>query len=273
MQLTFSMNFLLQDLQSLQRMRQLCSRRGVAALPSRSACTAAGVIWVYLPPLLTMATYYLVFDIIFNMRLGDQAPARTVGVYMIAGMLPWIAFADAISRGMGSLLEAGSALQKNPLPPVLFLTRTVLASGLIFGPLLLAVFLFYGPQHGFAPLALLSFVLLLLLQAVLCWLVGYLLALLAAAVRDTVQITNFILGIGIFLSPVLFPIAMFPQQWQWALWLNPMTPFVLGYQSALLEGALAGTSVWLAIAVWFSLLALVLNGAIGRTREELIDWL
>jgi lipopolysaccharide transport system permease protein len=31
-----------------------------------------------------------------------------------------MAFCDAVSRGMNSLIEAGGLLQKNPLPPVLF---------------------------------------------------------------------------------------------------------------------------------------------------------
>ena len=39
------------------------------------------------------------------------------------GALPWMAFCDAVSRGMSSLIDAGGLLQKNPLPPVLFTTR------------------------------------------------------------------------------------------------------------------------------------------------------
>ena len=71
-------------------------RREMAA---RYAGTAAGVLWAYAQPLLTAAAYYLVFDVVFSMRLGEQAPTRAVGTYLIAGMLPWMAFCEALSRG------------------------------------------------------------------------------------------------------------------------------------------------------------------------------
>ena len=132
------------------------ARREITA---RYAGTAAGVLWAYIQPLLMVAAYYLVFDVVFAMRLGDNAPTTAVGAYLVVGSLPWMAFCDAVSRGMSSLVEAGGVLQKNALPPVLFPAKSVLASMVVFGPLLLALVLGYGPQHGFAP-ALLSMPLL-----------------------------------------------------------------------------------------------------------------
>ena len=86
------------------------TRREVAA---RHAGTAVGVLWPYLQPLLTVAAYYLVFDVVFAMRLGEGAPTHAVGTFLVVGALPWMAFCDAVSRGMNSLIEAGSLLQKN----------------------------------------------------------------------------------------------------------------------------------------------------------------
>ena len=138
---------LLQNIKELVASRQLIAvmtRREVAA---RHAGTAVGVLWPYLQPLLTVAAYYLVFDIVFSMRLGEGAPTHAVGTFLIVGALPWMAFCDAIGRGMSSLLDAGAMLQKNPLPPVLFPVRSVLASSVIFGPLMLLVELCYIPVH------------------------------------------------------------------------------------------------------------------------------
>ncbi|PUA98812.1 lipopolysaccharide transport system permease protein [Acidovorax sp. 107] len=244
-------------------------RREVAA---RHAGTAAGVIWPYLQPLLTVAAYYLVFDVVFSMRLGDGAPARAVGTFLIVGALPWMAFCDAVSRGMNSLLEAGGLLQKNSLPPVLFVTRAVLASALIYGPLLLLIALAYAPLHHFGA-SMLAVPVLLLLLVVLAWLLAYLFAILAAALRDVVQLVGFLLSVGIYLSPILFPLSMFPQGWQWMLWLNPVTMVVVGLQAVLLQGAWPPLTVWGVSAVWLAGLALVLNGVVARSRDQLVDWL
>ena len=216
------------------------ARREITA---RYAGTAAGVLWAYIQPLLMVAAYYLVFDVVFAMRLGDNAPTTAVGAYLVVGSLPWMAFCDAVSRGMSSLVEAGGVLQKNALPPVLFPAKSVLASMVVFGPLLLALVL------------------------------GYALAILAAAVRDTLQIVAFLLSIGIFMSPILFPMAMFPEQWNWVLWLNPMTALVTGYQAVLLQGAWPPASTWLGTLAWILGSALVLEVLLRRSRDQLVDWL
>ena len=266
------MRELMKEAGALWRARNLVwlmARREIAA---RHAGTAAGVLWAYAQPLLMVAAYYLVFDVVFAMRLGEQAPTRAVGTYLIVGMLPWMAFCEALSRGMNSLVEAGSVLQKNALPPALFVARSVLASAVVHAPLMLALALAYTPHHRFA-LALVALLPLLALQWLLCLLWGYVLAILAAALRDTVQLVGFALSVGIFLSPVLFPPHLFPADWRWVLWLNPMTAWVSGYQAVLLQGAWPAWPVWLAAGVWLAVGALLLNVLLRRSRDQLIDWL
>lgn len=267
------MQVLAQELAALWRSRSLAWMLARRDLATRHAAAAGGIVWAYVQPLLIVAAYYLLFDVVFNMRVGDGAvKSRPAGQFLIVGALPWMAFSDAISRGMNSLLEAGSLLQKNALPTVLFPVRAVLASTIVFGPLLLAMALAYAPAHGFAP-PLLAMVPLLALQLALCATLGYLLAVLAAALRDTVQIVTFVLSVGIFLSPVLFPLSMFPENWRWALWLNPMTPFVVAYQAILLDGAWPPLASWLAPAAWLAVSSLLLGVVLGRSREQLVDWL
>lgn len=247
----------------------ILTRREVAA---RHAGTAAGIVWPYLQPLLSVAAFYLVFDVVFAMRLGSGAPTHAVGTFLITGALPWMAFCDAISRGMNSLIDAGSLLQKNPLPPVLFVTRAVLASAVIYGPLMVLMLLAYTPLHRFHA-SVLAFLPLLALQLLLCLLLGYLLAIVAAALRDVVQLVGFILSIGIYLSPILFPVNLFPEQWRWVLWLNPMTAFVRAYQEVLLLGSWPPAASWWVMAMWMSVLAVVLNRVVVRSRDQLVDWL
>ena len=52
-----------------------------------------------------------------------------------------------------------------------------------------------------------------------------------------------------------------------------MTGPILGYQSALLEGAWPPAAVWLAIAAWLAVLAVLLSVALARSRDQLVDWL
>lgn len=247
------------------------TQREIAA---RHAGTAVGVLWSYIQPFLTVAAFYLVFDVVFAMRLGGAEGARShgAGMFLIVGILPWMAFGDALSRGMSSLIEAGSMLQKNPLPPVLFPARSVLASSLVFGPLMVLVALLYVVFNG-AGWAALALPALWLGQFLLSALLAYGLAILAAALRDVTQLVAFFLSVGIYLSPILFPVTMFPESWRWALWLNPMACYVVAYQSVMLYGEWPPLHLWLIALVWLVAAAAVLSVLVRRSRDQLVDWL
>ncbi|MDF1486398.1 ABC transporter permease [Ramlibacter sp. H39-3-26] len=265
---------LLSDVRALWRARSLVAVLTRREVQARYAGSAAGMAWAYAQPLLSIAAYYLVFDVVFSMRVGGAhaGGSSRLGVYLIVGSLPWMAFCDAIARGTSSLVDAGAVLQKNALPPVLFPARTVLATAWVYGPLMLLLALAYLPLHGlragYAALAP-----LLLGQLLLSFLLAYLLAIFAAALRDVIQVVGFWLSVGIFMSPVLFPLTLFPQAWRWVLWLNPMTPLVLGYQAILLEGGWPPAAVWHGLLAWLLALGWLLRLVVRRCRDQLTDWL
>jgi lipopolysaccharide transport system permease protein len=111
------------------------------------------------------------------------------------------------------------------------------------------------------------------LQLLLCLLLGFALAILAAALRDTVQLVGFLLSVGIYLSPILFPLTLFPEAWRWVLWLNPMTALVQGYQEILLRGAWPPLSVWWVTLAWIAATATLLALLVRRSQDQLVDWL
>lgn len=266
------MRYCWQDLCALWRNKALLWIMTRRELASRYAGSAAGILWAYLQPVLMVAAYFLVFDVVFAMRMGENAPTARVGTYLVVGALPWLAFCESLSRGANSLVDAGSLLQKNALPPVLFVARSVLAGWVVFVPLMVSLTVGYLPISGLG-WAHLSLPALLLLQGLLALLMAHVLAILAAAVRDTLQVLAFALSVGIFLSPILFPMSLFPKDWHWVLFANPMTALVLGYQSVLLKGVWPDWTLWVIILGWLLVSAWVLNGLLRRSRDDLVDWL
>ena len=261
-----------QDWRTLLNVRSLLWTMTRRELASRYAGSVAGLFWAYLQPVLVVAAYFLVFDIVFSMRMDASAPTARVGTYLVAGALPWLFFCESVSRGTASLVEAGSLLQKNALPPVLFVARSVLASSVVFVPLMTLLTLAYIPVSGIG-WSMAAMPVLMLLQALLAFLLAHVLSILATAVRDTLQVLTFALSVGIYLSPVLFTINMFPAAWRWVLFVNPMSALVLGYQSVLLKSDWPPLEVWGITLGWMLLLALCLNTLIRRSQDELVDWL
>lgn len=260
------------DIAVLIRMRALLVVLTRRELNARFAGSIGGIIWAWIQPALTIASYYVVFDLVFAMRLGEHAPAERVGTFLIVGMIAWMAFAEMTQRGMNSLVDVGGLLQKNPLPPALFPARSILATATVFFPLFILVTVAYWPMHH-GSLAIVAMLPLLFLQTMTAWLLAYLLAILMAALRDVAQIVAFVFSVGVFAAPILFPLTMFPERWRWVLWLNPITPYVLSYQNILLNGQWPSPSSWLAIACTMAVIAVILNIVIGRSRDQLVDWL
>ncbi len=263
---------LAEEVRAAYRLRRLLTVMVGRDLAARHAGAVFGRAWVVGQPLLMLGAYFLLFDVVLGARLGDVAPQRGMGVFLIAGMLPWMAFTDAVSRAMTSLVEAGPLLQKNPLPPVLFPLRSTLASLVSYGPLMLLLWLAYAPYHGFA-WPVLAVPVLILAQFAMIFVLGYLLAVLVAAMRDVQQLVGFLLAAGLFLTPILFSFEMFPESFRWVLWLNPMTPIVLAFQSLLLQGSWPVTEAFMVLAAWFAVLALMLAVAVERSHDHLVDWL
>lgn len=259
----------------LWQARRLLAVMTTRDLRSRFAGSAGGLLWAWAQPALGIAAYYLVFDVVFALRAGQAGggvePPR-LGAFLIVGMLAWMAFSDAAQRAMGSLVEAGALLQKNPLPPALFPARAALASAAVFAPLQLALALAYWPMHHGAA-ALLALPLLVLGQALLAWQLGCLLAVLTAALRDVAQVAAFAFSVGVFAAPILFPMSLFPQRWQALLWLNPMTGWVLAYQHILLQGQWPPLQAWLAMLAWLAALTALASVALRRAGEHIREWL
>lgn len=241
---------------------------------SRYAGSALGAVWAYLQPLLVVACYVLVFDIVFSLRAQHANGNVRLGAYLVAGALPWLTFTEGLGRGASSLLEAGSLLQKNNLPVGVFVLRTALSAVVVYVPLMVAVACGFAYAVGsYASPAWAALPLLLLLHFLLIFILAYIGALLAAASRDVLQVLSFSLAVGIYLSPVLFPMELFPQDWRWVLYANPMTGIVLGYQDLLLAGRWPALITWVSTTVWLLVGGALLTRLLRNSKDQIRDWL
>ena len=58
-----------------------------------------GALWTFLNPLLLMATYAFVFGVVLQDSASARIPpASAIVLYFLAGMLPWLAFSEAVGR-------------------------------------------------------------------------------------------------------------------------------------------------------------------------------
>ena len=189
-----------------------------------------GAGWAILRPLLTMAIFSVVFGALAKMP-SDGLPYP---IFVFAGLLPWGFFAAAVAASANSLVGSSHLVSKVYFPRLIVPFSSIgaaLADLLVATAILLLMMLWYGIGWSWnllaAPLLLAGIVLAALGM-------GTLLAALTVTYRDFTHITPFLLQVWMYVTPVIYPVSLVPREWQWLLYLNPMTALIEGFRSAFL---------------------------------------
>ncbi len=194
-----------------------------------------GLFWTVIHPLLMMVTYYFVFGIVLRTRFsGDTRPSSFV-LYFLAGMLPWLAFSEAVGRSPSVILEHRTFVKKLVFP-VEILPANLAVAGLVselFGALIFTAGMLYFGRPLSATVLYLP--LLVIPQFFFTLGLSWFLAALGVFFRDVGQILGFLLTLWFFLTPICYPEASLPQEWLWLFAQNPLFVLVRNYRRILLE--------------------------------------
>ena len=213
--------------------------------------SVAGLVWTVISPLLLMLTYFFVFALVLKVRFGpgpEAAGPVNFLLYFVCGMLPWLAFSEALARAPSVMLEH-KTLVTRVLFPVEILPVNIACAGLASGFFALLVFLagLLLFRHGIPVTALyLPLVLLpqVLLTIGLCWF----LAALGVFLRDTGQFMSFLLTLWFFATPICYPETALPASTMAVFGKNPVYVMVRCYRAIFLDGTAPpwGMLGWLA---------------------------
>lgn len=219
-----------------------------------------GSFWTVINPLLLMLTYFFVFGVVLRSRLGEDGSRSGFALYFLAGMLPWLAFSEALGRAPTVILEHRNFVKKLKFP-VDTLPVNLVAAGLVtevFATALYFVFLLLF-RHS-APVTALWLPALLIPQILLTLGLSWLMAALGAYFRDLGQINGYLMTMWFFLTPICYSersLESLPHSATLVLAANPMYVLVRGYRAVLLEhqAPLLGPlwKLWLASAAVFVL--------------------
>jgi lipopolysaccharide transport system permease protein len=224
--------------------------------------TVLGFAWAVIQPLATM--------LVFTVFLGRLAKVPSDGipypVFSYLGLLPWMYFANAVTRSGTSLVGNANLLSKVYFPRLLIPlsgTLSALVDFFIAFAILLVLMVGYG-----VPIrpSLFLVVPLTLLTAVAATGIGMWLSALNVQYRDVQHAVPFLMQLWMFATPVVYPASVVPERWQLVFALNPMTGIIEAYRDAALGRPLAWPQ--LAVSSLVAGLALVIGGLEFRRMER-----
>ena len=250
------------DWQELWEFRELLYFLTWRDVKVRYKQTVLGAAWAVLQPLAAM----IVFTIFFGRLAKIPSDGLPYAVFAYTGLLPWTLFANSVSQAGQSLVNQQQLLTKVYFPRM-FMPAAPVAAALVDFALATCVLGGIMAYYRVAPGSLIwLFPLLVLLTVVTALGVGLLLAALTVTYRDFRYVIPFMVQLWLFCTPVVYPVSIVPERWQWLLALNPMGGIVASFRAALIGGPMD----WghLAISSAIAIALLVLGAAYFRRTER-----
>lgn len=255
------------------RERKLIWKLAKNDFKTKFAGSYLGTIWAFVQPVITVLVYWFVFEKALGAasqttRAGIEAPFL---IWLMAGLVPWFFFQDAMNGGTGALLEYNYLVKKvvfkiNILPVVKIISA--LFVHLFFLVVAVLICICYGIYPDWYMLQVVYYAVCMIL-----FVTGLVYATSAIVIffRDMAQIVAIALQIGVWATPIMWNIESpdmaerIPAIVMKILKLNPMYYIVNGYRDALINKVAFWEYPKLTIYFWvFTILVLWIGTAIFK---------
>ena len=201
----------------------------------RYAGSIGGILWTVITPLFNMLMYLFVFSVVFKIRLKPMDTGTDSFVlFLLAGILPWFAFSEAVGSSAGMFLDKAGLITKVAFPleviPLANVVVTFALNGIGF-----LFFLIYLMIEGYGHTTWLYVPFVTAIFMVFSLGIMVLLASLSVFVRDIQQFIGNALFLWMYLTPIIYPITMLSEPLQILMKFNPMYSFIELYHQLLLQ--------------------------------------
>jgi len=267
-------------LPTLSRNRFLLGQLAWRAFSARHAGSYLGWLWTPISTLILFALYMTVFGLIMEIRVGNLGidPARSpdvgFGLFMITGLVPYLAFSDAVIRAARVFRSHVTLVQRVSLPAEVLVLGDTFGALLHHGLSMVVVVMICGVgRHlGAASLPWIALGLALLVL----WIVGLSLAasVLGAFLPDVPELLGLVFQVMLFGAPIVYPLAMVQNgALRTLIELNPVTQMVGVLRAGLLGAAPPTPAALAAMLAAGGLLVIVGSAALDRWRYSIPDLL
>lgn len=258
------MKHMLEVPKAIWRNKKLLLQLSKNDFKTKFAGSMFGRIWGFIQPLVMILVYWFAFE--KGIKIGTTTSATGMPVpfllWLIAGLVPWFFFSDALSGGVNALTEYSYLVKKVVFEiSILPLVKIISAVFTHFFFLLIIIVLYYGYGFSFDVYSLQIFY-FSFAMFVLCAGLAYLNSAIVVFFKDWSQVIGIILQVGIWMTPVMWRMEAIdlPSWVVKVLKLNPMFYIVQGYRDALINKIWFWENARLTIYFWGVVVVMLLLG-------------
>jgi lipopolysaccharide transport system permease protein len=241
--------------------RELIFFLGQRDVKVRYKQTVLGVGWAIIQPLATAMTFWF-----FLGKLG-HIPSDGVpyGLFIFTGVMLWNFFSNAVSNSGASIVNTSHLITKIYLPRLAIPIASVGTSFFDVGISSLVLALFLWSYKVTLSWSILLAPVILLMTGMVALAVGLLSSTYSAKYRDVRYALPFFLQLGMYASPVAYPLSQIPVRWRHFAMLNPMAGLIDSFRASILGKPID----WKYLAISFSMgFLLLIVGLVAFRRAE-----
>jgi lipopolysaccharide transport system permease protein len=210
-----------------------------------------GAAWAIIQPLFAMVT----FTFFFGKLAGISSSGVPYPLFSFSALVLWMYFSVTLGQAGNSLINNSSLITKVYFPRLLLPASSAFGGLIDLGvsSLFLAGMMWYYHVAVswtviFAPLFVLEVVVLVMGASMFLGAVN-------VKYRDVKHTIPFLVQIGLFVTPIIYPVTFIPESHRWLLKLNPLTGIIEGFRASLFGGnmidwQLTGVSWVITLAVF-----------------------
>lgn len=217
-----------------------------------------GIAWAFIQPLALVAALYFVATIGFR---ASEIPGHSdFLLWLIAGLFPWLAFANSLSGGAASITSNAHLVKKIHFELVLLPVVKIFGVyfiHLVFIALMILLLYCRGGEPSLGQLQLIyySFSLFVLVLAL-----SLLISAITVFVRDALNAVAIAIQLGFWITPIFWNIDSVPPDIKAILMLNPVAYIVEGYRDSISGGPWFWDNIKAFSIFWLEALTLLALG-------------
>ena len=212
--------------------------------------TVLGVGWAIIQPLASM----VIFTLVFSNFPGVNPPDVPYPLFLLAGLIPWNFFNNAVNGAGTSLLAQQHLISKIYFPRI-YVPASNVGTNLVDMMVGLALFGLLMPYYHFAPSINLIFLPLILLLTFLAALgFGLIFASVTVLYRDLRFVVPFLMSLLMYASPIFYQTSILSERVQMIVAVNPVTGLVSAYRWCILGQTLDLKALALSVVVTLAVL-------------------
>ncbi|HET7569608.1 MAG TPA: ABC transporter permease [Gammaproteobacteria bacterium] len=195
-----------------------------------------GVGWAFIWPLVMIGIYVIIFGRIMGGRIPGISNVYGYGIYLVAGLVPWTAFSNTVTRTSTVFVDKKPIVSKVNIS-LLGLPVYVVLSESITMLITMAVFIVFLLATGY-PLhkTLVLFPFIYALQQLFAYGLGLFFGIFNVFIRDVKEFVGVAMQLWFWFTPIVYVTSILPPSIQHLMQYNPMWVFINAYHRIFLTG-------------------------------------